>query len=197
MPDPQITRSGQRKLSLIASFLFHLLLAYVGFKSTPVFIKPSATAWGQHGRSHALIYFPRSVTSEAEARKLSLALREKQKRVTKSPQRTVESARAGLPLGSAFSGPVAGRDARPAIPLLFPDPPIYPWQLPKGREGDVVIEITIDEQGTVTETRILQSFAPEIDAKVTAALRSWRFQPATVDGTAVSSRQDVHFHFPG
>jgi len=29
-----------------------------------------------------------------------------------------------------------------------------------------------------------------------ATLKGWRFKPATVDGIAISSRQDVHFHFP-
>ena len=60
----------------------------------------------------------------------------------------------------------------------------------------MVVEVTIDEQGKVTETRLLQSLVREIDDRVIAAVRSWRFQPATVDGVAISSRQDVHFHFP-
>jgi TonB family protein len=58
------------------------------------------------------------------------------------------------------------------------------------------VEVTIDEQGTVTETRLLQSLKPDIDEKVVATVRNWRFKPATVDGVAISSRQDVHFHYP-
>jgi len=73
---------------------------------------------------------------------------------------------------------------------------MVPWQLAKGLQGDVIVEVTIDEQGSVTETRILQSLQQDIDAKVLATLRNWRFKPATVDGVAISSRQDVHFHFP-
>ena len=60
----------------------------------------------------------------------------------------------------------------------------------------MIVEVTIDEQGSVTGTRILQSLQQDIDAKVLATLRNWRFKPATVDGVAISSRQDVHFHFP-
>ena len=190
-------RSRARKSSLFASFLAHLLLLYVCCHRTPVFIKPSTNAWGQHGQSRALIYFPVARNSSAQARKIALHFKEKQQRLRKPAPNLVESARAGTPQGSAFSGPQAGPEARPAIPVLFPDPLVLAWQLPKDREGDVVIEITIDEQGLVTETRILQSFVPDIDAKVMAAVRGWRFQPATVDGAAVSSRQDVHFHFPG
>jgi protein TonB len=82
------------------------------------------------------------------------------------------------------------------LPLVFPDPAILPWQLPNGLQGDVIVEVTIDTQGLVTDTKVLQSFQPEIDEKVLATLRNWRFRPATVDGVAISSRQDVHFHFP-
>jgi protein TonB len=58
------------------------------------------------------------------------------------------------------------------------------------------VEVTIDEQGAVTETRLLQSLEPGIDERVVATVRNWRFKPATVDGVAISSRQDVHFHYP-
>jgi TonB family protein len=62
--------------------------------------------------------------------------------------------------------------------------------------GDVIVEVTIDEQGAVTETKLLQSLKRDIDEKVVATVRNWRFKPATVDGVAISSRQDVHFHYP-
>jgi TonB family protein len=120
----------------------------------------------------------------------------------RKPQQEVEIAktevaapRTGTPTGSLYQGPGTGREARPALPLIFPDPAVYSWQL-GGLQGDVIVEVTIDEQGNVTETRVLQSLKQEIDEKVVATLKSWRFRPATVDGTAISSRQDVHFHFP-
>jgi len=87
-------------------------------------------------------------------------------------------------------------EATPAIPLTFPDPDIYPWQL-SGVQGDVVVEVTIDERGSVGEMRVLQSLQRDIDAKCIATLKNWRFRPAMLDGIAISSRQDVHFHFPG
>ena len=64
-------------------------------------------------------------------------------------------------------------------------------------QGDIIVEVTIDEQGNVTAMRILQSLNQDIDEKVLATLRDWRFRPASMDGVAISSRQDVHFHFPG
>jgi TonB family protein len=83
----------------------------------------------------------------------------------------------------------------PALPLIFPDPAIFPWQL-SNVQGDVVVEVTIDEHGNVTNTRVLQSLRQEIDQKCVETLIGWRFKPATLEGMAIASRQDVHFHFP-
>jgi periplasmic protein TonB len=110
-------------------------------------------------------------------------------------QPPMESARAGSPQGSASSGPSRGIEATPAIPLSFPDPDIYPWQL-SGVQGDVVVEVTIDEKGSVADMRVLQGLQRDIDDKCIATLKNWRFRPAMLDGIAISSRQDVHFHFP-
>ena len=61
---------------------------------------------------------------------------------------------------------------------------------------DVVIEVTIDSQGNVVETKIVQAIGHGIDEKIEATLRQWHYQPATLDGVPVASRHDVHFHFP-
>jgi len=59
-----------------------------------------------------------------------------------------------------------------------------------------IVEVTIDEKGSVADMRVLQSLKRDIDEKCVATLRNWRFRPAMLDGVAISSRQDVHFHFP-
>ena len=104
--------------------------------------------------------------------------------------------RAGSPFGSLAQGPATGHDIRPALPLVFPNPAILPWQVPSGVEGNVIVEVTIDEQGNVTETKVLQGLGHGIEEKVVAALRNWRFRPAIMDGRAIASQQDVYFHFP-
>ena len=148
---------------------------------------------GQQGTSASLVYFaPRLQATDRPQRKLHF--KRKNKPVA-PPQPAVESARAGSVNGSLLNGPATGVEATPAIPLTFPDPKIYPWQL-SGVQGDVVIEVTIDERGNVSETRLLASVKKEIDEKCIATLRNWHFRPAMVDGVAISSRQDVHFHFP-
>jgi TonB family protein len=194
----QPPKRGSRTQSawLTASFLFHCIFLFLLLHRSPIFVKPSSVAWGLHGQSEHLIYFPRANSEqEPDSKPPVLQLKAKRK-VPKKPESMVESTRVGVPTGSLFQGPAAGTEARPALPIVFPDPEINPGQLPQGMQGDVIVEVTIDEQGSVTETRVLQSLERKIDEKVLATLRGWRFKPATVDGVAISSRQDVHFHFP-
>jgi len=189
---PQPT-SRRRRASLLASLLIHCVIVYVWLHRAPVFVKPSSAASGQHGLSEQVTYFPSPQAIKVAVKKTPLHYQAKAVLAQEDPQKTV--ARTGTEYGSV--GSTSGTEARPALPLVFPDPAIFPWQVPNGLTGDVIVEVTIDEQGTVTDTKLLQSLKPDIDEKVVATVRNWRFRPATVDGVAISSRQDVHFHYPG
>lgn len=107
-----------------------------------------------------------------------------------------KSSHAGSPLGTTITGMVAGHEVKLAFPLVFPDPPIPRSDLPQGLQGDVIVEVTIDAQGQVVETKVLQAIGHGLDEKILSTLRTWRFTPATLDGVPVASKHDVHFHFP-
>jgi TonB family protein len=115
------------------------------------------------------------------------------------PPTTDQSLSPGMPgyiLGSLSSGFVNEHDVHIALTLVAPDPPIVRAKLPEWIRGDVIVEITIDERGNVVQTLVLQTVGYGLEAVVVDTLRQWRFTPARVDGVAVASRQDVHFHFP-
>jgi TonB family protein len=188
--------NGKRNLALFASLLLHGVVLFLWLDRAPLFVQPSSVAWGQRGLSHNVVYVARQIQSDPAHQKSLLRAKVDSRKSKDQLREPVESGRAGAPAGSLSQGPAIGTEARPAFPVVFPDPAIYPGQLAKGLQGDVVVEVTIDEQGNVTETRILQSLQQDIDAKVLDTLKNWRFKPATVDGVAISSRQDVHFHFP-
>jgi TonB family protein len=101
----------------------------------------------------------------------------------------------GSPYGSMLEGAV-GSEVRPALPEIFPDPEVDRRSLPADVQGDVIVEITIDERGNVVEERLLSGVDHGVDDKVIAALKNWHFRPATADGVPIPSKQDVHFHFP-
>ena len=104
---------------------------------------------------------------------------------------------AGSPFGSVSEGMLSGPDVRPALPVVSPDPRVELADLPENmREGDEIVEITIDAQGAIVQEIVISSLSPTVDAKVLAALENWHFLPATRFGVPIPSKQDVHYHFP-
>jgi len=114
---------------------------------------------------------------------------------TAAPGQAAQARPAGSPLGTVLEGPLTGEEVRPALPLVSPDPTVASAEL-AGLQGDVVVEVTIDEKGNIVQKIVLQSLAPTIDGKVLEALENWRFRPATRNGVAIPSKQDVFYHFP-
>jgi TonB family protein len=189
---------------ILSSAVIHCaILGALIWAYRPVFIKSSSVAFGNHGSeaSPTITYLANS--GEAQSLPATLkAPRAKPRRKSKTAKQEkmpaaeaqVESSRAGSSYGSMSAISTSGYEARPAFPITFPDPPRS--EIPRGITGDVVVEVTIDTQGNVAETKILESLGNGIDDKVLATLRNWRFTPATMNGVAIASRQDVHFHFP-
>jgi TonB family protein len=200
--------------SLLVSFVLHCVVIYFLVRPPrPMYVTPSAVAFGHGGTTTELVYWTQQGSSAAqdsttkpEQRRLALhsmaRMRPKpspKPSTVESPQRsssTEQAARVGTPYGSFAEGLATGHDVRPALPMVYPDPAILPWQVPSGVEGTVIVEVTIDAQGNVIETRVLQALGHGIEEKVIAALRNWRFRPAMMDGRAIPSQQDVYFHFP-
>lgn len=70
--------------------------------------------------------------------------------------------------------------------LLEKVDPVYPEAARKGQiQGVVILEAVITASGAVDEVRIVRSPSPLFDAAVEAAVRRWRYRPATLNGRAV------------
>lgn len=63
--------------------------------------------------------------------------------------------------------------------------------------GSPIYEVTITAKGDVTDVRVLHSSNLDIDKEVIAALRQWKFRPATRNGkpVAVYYTLTVNIHF--
>lgn len=201
--------------SLAGSFLAHALTLWVMVRQpAPVYVKVVEVRAGSGGQSMAIFYsasaaetdrvLSRSDSSSA-ARKLILRKIPPRKVKSKAPRaQTTDVANlgslaalpAGQPSGFSLYGVPFGPEVRPALPLSGPNPRASLDELPNRQEGVVIVEITIDEQGNVVRTRVLQSMGSEIDERAIRALMQWHFKPATRNGQTIPSLQDVHFHFP-
>ncbi len=73
--------------------------------------------------------------------------------------------------------------------------PTYPVEATAaGIEGLVSAEITVNEQGIVTDARVLNS-NPVLDDAALNAVREWRYDPTIVDGKAVPVKMRVTVNF--
>jgi TonB family protein len=202
-----------------------LFVLWLLHKPSPSIVAPAFVANGDHGTQIAHLYWPsqRSLMANdvspgtaAESSQQQLDSHLTWKRHTKTaksakpdlprpkigtdaetttPGQAAQVHAAGSPLGTVLEGPVTGEEVRPALPVVSPDPAVATIEL-NGLQGDVVVEVTIDEQGNIVQKVVIQSLAPAIDGKVLEALENWRFRPATRNGVAIPSKQDVYYHFP-
>jgi TonB family protein len=206
----------------ISVALHCILLYWLVHSPNPVFVAPASAVRGEGGRFVTQLYWPGRKTDSGPgapelAAPVSLQHRDARARVewaqppkpgkgrkregppSEVAANTKDSEREGLRAGSAYSslleGSAGAEDIKPALPIAAADPMINPAELPGGVEGDIVVEITIDEAGNIIAKRVLVSLGPAIDAKVLEALESWHFRPATRDSIPVPSKQDVHYHF--
>lgn len=208
----------RRHPSVVVSVAAHLaLLATIVFHNPRVIdLSPAWLAYGDGSHTYKLIYLAPDANDSAppDAAKLLFlqhAGKPRPRPQSQVPKRVLEpqqviavadaeagdhNSHAGSPLGTMIDGPIAGHEVHVAYPVVYPDPPVDRAELPRDLVGDVVIEVTIDSQGSVVETKIVQAIGHGIDEKIEATLRQWHYQPATLDGTPVASRHDVHFHFP-
>ncbi len=210
MLEPLQFRRRSRAASAGSLALHAALLAAILYRPAPPILKASASLRGEGGRgfSHILLNVPGSTTAPSAKRldpdtrkRFAYSAAKKRGQPPQPPLATVadKDLKPGMPgyiLGTLSSGFAETHDVRIALPVIAPDPPIARSKLPRWIEGDVIVEVTIDEHGKVVETRILKSIGFGIAEIVAATLRDWQYTPAKVDGVPVASRHDVHFHFP-
>jgi TonB family protein len=217
IPKPQLR-------SLAVSLTLHgLFLVLVLHAPTARVISPSLTLAGKNGTAVTQLYWQPAARNAPAPKSQAAAEQTRHKQVIAAPwnrsrsqektnppdaslaetaaasnansQATANPVKpAGSQYGSLSSGAL-GHEVRPALPVASAEPAVSPADLVGGIEGSVVVEITIDDKGNIVEKTVIQSLRPAIDAKVLAALESWHFMPATRDGIAIPSKQDVYYHF--
>src|SRR5437762_9160499 len=189
----------------ITSFTIHAaVILIILLPPVPIFVRPASVALGDWGKGRTVY-----ISTQALAKGKRVADPEKpllytpvakqirhrfdQRATIKGEQRLRKAAevenmpKLGSPYGSLFASVMSGSEIRPALPMVFPDPPVHVSEIPPGVVGSVVVEVTIDARGNVIETRLLQGLGYGIEEKVIATLRRWRFRPATKDGIPIPS----------
>ena len=115
------------------------------------------------------------------------------------------TARTGAAVSDA-TGAGPGSAEREAVATTPPDaaafsrsnpPPVYPDIARRRRQqGVVVISVSVSAQGLVTALRLRDSSGfPALDEAALAAVRRWRFAPATRGGAAIAAQGYVELPF--
>jgi TonB family protein len=216
--EPPAATDPERKQwnrSLLASLALHcVVLLFLIHRAAPVFVVPSDVDHGVPGSSGSvsIVYLApvgsEQTNSSTEERpplwRASLVPKPKPAKAQSKPSTSQstqqnapeQTARGGSPWGRAPGSPIIGDEVVPALPEVFPDPPVSRSDLPAGVEGDVIVEVTIDAQGNVVETKLIQGIGYGIEQKVLTVLQRWHFRPAMRDGVTIASQHLVHFHYP-
>jgi TonB family protein len=98
--------------------------------------------------------------------------------------------------GGTGGGPYrAGSGVAPPVLLREVKPDYTEEARARKIEGDVVMEIVVNRDGSVGNVRLLQGLGHGLDARATAAVRQWRFSPATRHGVPVDVLVEVAMEF--
>lgn len=61
-------------------------------------------------------------------------------------------------------------------------------------EGVVIVEFNVDDNGAVTQTRMIRSI-PQLDAAAQASVRTWSYRPSPAKRSRLPETQTVAIHF--
>jgi protein TonB len=87
------------------------------------------------------------------------------------------------------------QDVRPAFPVFSPRPPVTDRSLLPATEQKIVVDVDVDANGAVVNESLVKGLGNRLDQMVLNIVRTWRFQPATVDGKPVPAQAEVIFPF--
>jgi periplasmic protein TonB len=208
-----IAGGKRQRILLFVSVSVHLaLLAWLVHSPKAIFVKPTWVREGKGGTSLSYIYYPGNphVARAHMPSKVYLdPIQQAAKRKTQpkpDPKYESDAKRnealllpderpAGAAYGSLSYGTLSGPDVRAAIPNVFPDPVLDAAEQAEA-VGDVIVEVTIDDQGNVVDEKLIRGLSPYIDQKVVATIGRWHFLPATRNSVPMASKQDIYYHFP-
>ena len=86
-------------------------------------------------------------------------------------------------------------DATPVFPVFSPHPPVTDRSLLPAQEKKIVVDVNVDALGQVVSETLVKGMGNKLDQIVLDIARTWRFQPATVNGKPVPSQAELIFPF--
>ena len=103
-------------------------------------------------------------------------------------------------LPSAQHEPVPGngndaQSADPAFPVFSPRPPVTDRTLLPSFNQQVIVDVKVSAAGDVLEATLVKGIGNPLDQIVLSTVKTWRFHPATINGNAVPTEDELIFPF--
>ena len=88
-----------------------------------------------------------------------------------------------------------GGNVTEPVPVRQTPPRYPPWDASNGTEGDVILRLTIGRDGTVEGADVVRSLNQRMDAEAIRAARTWRYEPARLNGQPVRAFKIISIRF--
>jgi len=86
-------------------------------------------------------------------------------------------------------------DIHPAFPVFSPHPPVSDRSLLPSSEQKIVVDVSVDAFGQVVSENLVKGLGNKLDKIVLETVKTWRFQPATLNGKPVATEAELIFPF--
>jgi TonB family protein len=103
-------------------------------------------------------------------------------------------------LPSAQHDPTPGngadsQSADPAFPVFSPQPPVSDRALLPALSQQVIVDVKVSASGDVLEATLVKGIGNALDQIVLSTVKTWHFHPATINGNAVPTEDELIFPF--
>jgi len=82
-----------------------------------------------------------------------------------------------------------------AFPTFSPKPPVTDRSLLPATDKQVVLDVKLNAAGEVIDETLVTAMGNALDQIALTTVKTWRFQPATLNGQAIASEAEVIFTF--
>jgi protein TonB len=206
---PSAVPARRRKSAIspvLTSAAAHLVVLGVLIYHGRHWIAPVLYPGTEHGHNIVLTYLPGRAPAQslAPAPKppTNVAKAEvnlpKPEKIEPKPETTSPNANSissNNPDSASGADALGSGDINIALVKYFPRPKPDLSTMAEGTKGDVILDVTIDESGKVSDLKLVKGIEHSIDETVIATIRQWTFNPANRDGHPIASEQELHFHY--
>jgi protein TonB len=187
-----------KRASLLCSAVLHgCLLLFLLFGHASARVVKTRLPGTKAGTVISLSYNPGGISRPAVTKVKTAArpLTETASSLKPQPPVPKPASKASASAGESGESSLGDGDISIALMRYFPQPSPDLSTLQRGTAGDVVIDIVIDADGHISQSNVVRGVGKEVDQAVLATVQTWTFAPATKDGVAVASRQEILFHY--